>query len=87
MLREILLGCFALGFAGCSIHPLPDDVTRLATRQIVHHIRCEARTAIKRAIVDYLRKAELTDFMNRLETNQLPLVPRHSDYDSLGVTG
>lgn len=73
MLRAILLGCFALGFAGCSIHPLPDDVTRLATRQIVHHIRCEARTAIKRAIVDYLRKAELTDFMNRLETNQLPL--------------
>lgn len=72
MLRAILLGCFAFGLVGCSIHPLPDDVTRLATRQIVDHIRCEARTAIKQAIIDYLRKAEQTDFMHRLETNQFP---------------
>jgi hypothetical protein len=46
---------------------------RLATREIVHHIRCEARTAIKQAIIDYLRKLELTDFMDRLESNRLPL--------------
>jgi hypothetical protein len=72
MLRSFLLGLFAVGVAGCSIHPLPDDVTRLATRQIVQHIRCEARTAIKHAIIDYLRKAGLTDFMNRLATNQFP---------------
>jgi hypothetical protein len=72
MLRVLPLSLFALGVAGCSIHPLPDDVTRLATRQIVHHIRCEARTAIKHAIIDYLRKAGLTDFMNRIETNQFP---------------
>jgi len=72
MLRAFVSSLFALGVAGCSIHPLPDDVTRLATRQIVHHIRCEARSAIKQAIIDYLRKAGLTDFMNRLETNQFP---------------
>lgn len=72
MLRIILLSCCAFAFGGCSIHPLPDDVTRLATRQIVHHIRCEARTAIKHAIMDYLRKVERTDFLNRLATNQLP---------------
>jgi hypothetical protein len=73
MWRIMLLSCSALVMAGCAIHPLPDDVTRLATRQIVHHIRCEARTAIKQAIIDYLRKAELTEFMDRLATNQLPL--------------
>ena len=73
MLRFALPLCCALGMAGCAIHPLPDDVTRLATREIVHHIRCEARAAIKQAIIDYLRKAELTDFMQRLESNQLSL--------------
>ncbi|WMT71386.1 hypothetical protein [Bradyrhizobium sp. Ash2021] len=73
MWRFILLSCGALGMAGCAIHPLPDDVIRLATREIVHHIRCEARAAIKQAIIDYLRKLELTEFMGQLESNQLPL--------------
>jgi hypothetical protein len=73
MWRIILASCSALGMAGCAIHPLPDDVTRLATRQIVHHIRCEARASIRQAIIDYLRKAKQTDFMERLETGQLPL--------------
>jgi hypothetical protein len=31
---------------GCSIHPLPEDVTGLPTADIVHKIRCEARTAV-----------------------------------------
>jgi hypothetical protein len=73
MWRLILLSCGALGMAGCAIHPLPDDVTRLATREIVLHIRCEARGAIKQAIIDYLRKLELTEFMGQLESNRLPL--------------
>ena len=73
MLRIFLLVCCAFGAAGCAIHPLPDDVTRLATREIVHHIRCEARMAIKQAIIDYLRKMDLIEFMNRLQSNQLPL--------------
>lgn len=32
--------------AACSIHPLPDDVTRSSTFDIVQKIRCEARDAV-----------------------------------------
>ena len=73
MLRIVVLLCFALGMAGCAIHPLPDDVTRLATREIVFHIRCEARAAIRQAIIDYLRKARQFDFMTRLENREISL--------------
>lgn len=37
----------AFGITGCSIHPLPDDVTRKTTYDIVQQIRCEARRAIE----------------------------------------
>src|SRR5438874_3890042 len=40
---------FALALTGCSVHPLPEDVTRKTTNDIVTQIRCEAR----RAVVDY----------------------------------
>ena len=33
--------------AGCSAHPLPDDVTRISTHDIVQQIRCEAARAVK----------------------------------------
>jgi hypothetical protein len=33
--------------AGCAVHPLPDDVTRLSTYDIVQQIRCEAARAVK----------------------------------------
>jgi hypothetical protein len=36
---------------GCSTHPLPEDVTRTTTYDIVEKIRCEA----KRAVVDHAR--------------------------------
>lgn len=32
--------------AGCSIHPLPDDVSRKSTYEIVDKIRCEAKAAV-----------------------------------------
>jgi hypothetical protein len=35
-----------LFFAGCAVHPLPDQVTRQSTVGIVTAIRCEARQAI-----------------------------------------
>jgi hypothetical protein len=73
MWRAIIVGCAAVGMTGCSIHPLPEDVTHLQTRQIVYHIRCEARAAIKSAITDYFRKVGLTDLVNQLENNFLPL--------------
>src|SRR5258708_5133630 len=31
---------------GCSIHPLPDDVSRKSTYDIVEKIRCEAKAAV-----------------------------------------
>jgi hypothetical protein len=36
----------AAGLLSCSIHPLPEDVTRKTTYEIVEAIRCEARDAI-----------------------------------------
>ena len=33
----------AAGLAGCSMHPLPDDVSRVSTVDIVERIRCEAQ--------------------------------------------
>src|SRR5262249_1613070 len=41
---DVLIAAF---FAGCSAHPLPDDVTRLSTYDIVQQIRCEAARAVK----------------------------------------
>jgi hypothetical protein len=38
---------FATFLTGCSVHPLPDDVTRLSTYDIVQQIRCEAARAAK----------------------------------------
>ena len=40
----------ALGtlLSGCSVHPLPDQVTRVPTLDIVTQIRCEAKDAVMR---------------------------------------
>lgn len=40
------------GLAGCSTHPLPEDVTRKTTFDIVQKIRCEARQGIFDAGID-----------------------------------
>lgn len=46
VLRFAAVGlCIAM--QGCSVHPLPDDVTRDSTISIVQKIRCEARDAIR----------------------------------------
>jgi hypothetical protein len=39
---------------GCSIHPLPNDVTGISTYNIVRQIRCEARQAIFDFATDWL---------------------------------
>lgn len=41
---------FACALAGCSIHPLPDNVTPYSTADIAEKIRCEARDAIRRHV-------------------------------------
>src|SRR5262245_44564131 len=37
----------SLPMIGCSIHPLPDDVSRASTYDIVQKVRCEAKAAIE----------------------------------------
>jgi hypothetical protein len=50
-LRFAVLALLPL-LAGCSIHPLPDDLSRKSTYDIVQKIRCEA----KAAVMDYGQK-------------------------------
>jgi hypothetical protein len=47
---------FILGLAsgGCSIHPLPDDVTGVPTYIIVRQVRCETRQAVIQSLFNYL---------------------------------
>jgi len=40
--------------ANCAIRPLPEQVTGISTDEIVKHIRCEAREAIRLKASDYL---------------------------------
>lgn len=46
MARLILCAVVAFILCGCSVHPLPEQVTRKSTLAIVTAIRCEARDAI-----------------------------------------
>lgn len=65
----------ALGLAGCSVHPLPENVTGFDTVQIVAKVRCEVRDGIRAYILGALseprlaqvfpRAAELSDGLDR----------------------
>lgn len=51
MRRINWVGCiFAAGLGGCSLHPIPDDVSPFSTEQIVRYGRCEMRAEI----LDYM---------------------------------
>jgi hypothetical protein len=47
------IAALAPTFVGCSTFPLPDDVTRKSTYDIVQQIRCEARQAVMDQAYDY----------------------------------
>jgi hypothetical protein len=51
-----IIGLFAAAvyLEGCAIHPLPENVTSFDTNNIVFHIRCEARDAVRNATIKYL---------------------------------
>jgi len=50
------VGCiFAAGLSGCSIYPIPDDVSIYSTEQIVRYARCEMRSAI----LGYMKDKEI----------------------------
>jgi hypothetical protein len=51
-------------FSGCSIHPLPDDVTHISTYTIVRQVRCETRQAIIESLFNYLTSPENLRFDN-----------------------
>ena len=37
----------ATSLTGCSIHPIPDDVSHYSTEEIVRNVRCEAKQAVR----------------------------------------
>jgi hypothetical protein len=51
-------------FSGCAIHPVPEDVTGVTTYHIVRQIRCEAREALRKMVIDWLRDLG-TDYPNQ----------------------
>jgi len=56
-LHRVALGFAAvagLGFGGCAIHPLPDDVAHVSTYEIVRQVRCETRQAVIDSMLRYL---------------------------------
>jgi hypothetical protein len=55
--------------AGCSIHPLPEDVTGISTFNIVKQVRCEARQAVFDFAVGWLTGSKNPD----LEAKQIGL--------------
>lgn len=52
--RFILVTLQGLIVSGCALHPLPDDVTKLSTYNIVRQIRCETRKGVIDSILGYL---------------------------------
>jgi hypothetical protein len=56
------IAALAAGLSGCSVHPLPQDVSYASTVQIVRRIRCEAqeglREALRKAAADSPRKKQ-----------------------------
>ncbi len=47
----------AVALAGCSLHPLPDDVSTYSTEEIVRNVRCEAKEAVRQRIQEALFEA------------------------------
>jgi hypothetical protein len=56
MLNRVRAAVLALSIAtsGCSIHPLPKDVTGVDTYTIARRIRCEARDALRNIVTEWL---------------------------------
>lgn len=46
-----LFALSSIALSGCAIHPLPEDVARLDTIEIVEHIRCEMYDALRHQVV------------------------------------
>jgi hypothetical protein len=63
LFRLVFIAALAqAGLAGCSTHPIPDDVTRVSTYGIVQQIRCEAGRAIRELAPNYTTAAIAYEF-------------------------
>lgn len=58
LLKLPLAGALLAPLAACSVHPIPDDVARVPTIEIVRNIRCEALAGIDSLRPDELARAE-----------------------------
>ncbi|UFW51217.1 MULTISPECIES: hypothetical protein [Bradyrhizobium] len=71
------LACIATVFlAGCSLHPVQQDVTGVRTSELVQYIRCESRLAIQDKAIALFRKEDLAnpliDELSALRGRQWP---------------
>jgi hypothetical protein len=67
--------------SGCSIHPLPEDVTGVSTYHIVRQIRCEARDTFSKIVMSYLH--QLADARPDIDLFQNLVQQYESDPDSI----
>ena len=66
---EIILAVGTV-LAGCSVHPIAQNVTRIPTNQIVAGIRCEMRIGFAKQIAEFIKKhkiARLSSFRDLLD--------------------
>ena len=55
----LTIAASAVALASCSTHPLPDDVSRYSTEDIVRNVRCEAKEAVRERIEQALLEVGL----------------------------
>ncbi len=55
--RLIAVLISATALTACSIHPIPDNVSRYSTEQIVRNVRCEAKKAVRHHVKEHLLEA------------------------------
>ncbi|MET4518314.1 hypothetical protein [Bradyrhizobium sp. I1.7.5] len=75
--RKLLLACATtILVAGCSIHPIQQEVTGVRTSDLVQYIRCESRLAIQDKAILLFRKEDqanpLIDELSVLRGRQWP---------------
>jgi hypothetical protein len=59
-MRSWITALTVMTLAGCSVHPIPDDISPLPTEEIVRNMRCEVKDAVRKEI-----KAHLDDLDRR----------------------
>ena len=59
--RRWALAAAAFALGGCSIHPIPDDVSHYSTADIARNVRCEAQDAVRQRIRQALHARGIFD--------------------------